>query len=77
MYQQFDTPTIPTSKNCMLLKSCHYFSGNYTQEASLTRQRYSERTGQAAAAARAALSLASRDLYRCDPPVHEEGRTDC
>ncbi|KOB66538.1 Uncharacterized protein OBRU01_21101 [Operophtera brumata] len=52
-----------------------YGKGNYTQEASLTRQRYSERTGQAAAAARAALSLASRDLYRCDPSVHEEGVT--
>ncbi|XP_035439759.1 uncharacterized protein LOC118269000 isoform X1 [Spodoptera frugiperda] len=47
-----------------------YGRGNFTQEASLTRQRYSERTGQTATAARAALAMSKRDLYRCDPPVH-------
>ncbi|KAJ8731650.1 hypothetical protein PYW07_004814 [Mythimna separata] len=47
-----------------------YGRGNFTQEASLTRQRYAERTGQTATAARAALASAKRDLYRCDPPVH-------
>ncbi|KAH9634564.1 hypothetical protein HF086_006189 [Spodoptera exigua] len=45
-------------------------NGNFTQEASLTRQRYSERTGQTATAARSALAMSKRDLYRCDPPVH-------
>ncbi|XP_026734290.1 uncharacterized protein LOC113498483 isoform X2 [Trichoplusia ni] len=44
-----------------------YGRGNFTQEASLTRQRYAERTGQTATAARAALSRANRKLYRCDP----------
>ncbi|XP_038209829.1 uncharacterized protein LOC119830767 isoform X1 [Zerene cesonia] len=52
-----------------------YGKGNFTQEASLTRQRYSERTARTAAAARAALSMARRDLYRCDPPEHKEGET--
>ncbi|XP_047030371.1 uncharacterized protein LOC124637773 isoform X1 [Helicoverpa zea] len=52
-----------------------YGRGNFTQEASLTRQRYSERTGQTASAARAALAMAKRDLYRCDPPVHTSGAT--
>nr|XP_021194432.2 uncharacterized protein LOC110379212 isoform X1 [Helicoverpa armigera] len=52
-----------------------YGRGNFTQEASLTRQRYSERTGQTASAARAALAMAKRDLYRCDPPVHSSGVT--
>ncbi|CAH0751220.1 unnamed protein product [Diatraea saccharalis] len=52
-----------------------YGKGNFTQEASLTRQRYGERTAETAAAARAALSLAKRDLYRCDPPQHKEGET--
>ncbi|KAM3962598.1 uncharacterized protein ACR2FA_003224 [Aphomia sociella] len=52
-----------------------YGKGNFTQEASLTRQRYGQRTNQTAAAARAALSLAKRDLYRCDPPRHIEGVT--
>ncbi|XP_028172666.1 uncharacterized protein LOC114361723 isoform X2 [Ostrinia furnacalis] len=52
-----------------------YGRGNYTQEASLTRQRYGERTALTAAAARAALAMASRDLYRCDPPEHKEGET--
>ncbi|CAH2981054.1 unnamed protein product [Chilo suppressalis] len=52
-----------------------YGKGNFTQEASLTRQRYSERTAQTAAAARAALSVAKRDLHRCDPPQHKEGET--
>ncbi|KAL0839140.1 hypothetical protein ABMA28_017111 [Loxostege sticticalis] len=52
-----------------------YGKGNYTQEASLTRQRYGERTAQTAAAARAALAMAKRDLYRCDPPQHIEGET--
>ncbi|XP_049694401.2 uncharacterized protein LOC110379212 isoform X3 [Helicoverpa armigera] len=52
-----------------------YGRGNFTQEASLTRQRYSERTGQTASAARAALAMAKRDLYRCDPPVHTSGVT--
>ncbi|CAH1638020.1 unnamed protein product [Spodoptera littoralis] len=47
-----------------------YGRGNFTQEASLTRQRYSERTGQTATAARAALAMSKRDLYRCDPAVH-------
>ncbi|XP_075978438.1 uncharacterized protein LOC142978054 isoform X4 [Anticarsia gemmatalis] len=44
-----------------------YGRGNFTQEASLTRQRYAERTGQTATAARAALAMAKRDLYRCQP----------
>ncbi|CAH0585948.1 unnamed protein product [Chrysodeixis includens] len=44
-----------------------YGRGNFTQEASLTRQRYAERTGQTATAARAALARANRKLYRCDP----------
>ncbi|XP_026760961.2 uncharacterized protein LOC113519932 isoform X1 [Galleria mellonella] len=52
-----------------------YGRGNFTQEASLTRQRYGQRTNQTAAAARAALSQAKRDLYRCDPPQHIEGET--
>ncbi|XP_011558082.3 uncharacterized protein LOC105388803 isoform X2 [Plutella xylostella] len=52
-----------------------YGKGNFTQEASLTRQRYSERSTQTAAAARAALAMASRDLHRCDPPAHVEGQT--
>ncbi|XP_053609789.1 uncharacterized protein orion isoform X2 [Plodia interpunctella] len=52
-----------------------YGKGNFTQEASLTRQRYGQRTNQTAAAARAALSLAKRDLHRCDPEVHKEGVT--
>lgn len=50
-----------------------YFSGNFTQEASLTRQRYAERTGQTATAARAALSRANRKLYRCDPQEYTKG----
>ncbi|XP_050675769.1 uncharacterized protein LOC126972772 isoform X2 [Leptidea sinapis] len=57
----------------MLLKI--YGKGNYTQEASLTRERYVERTARTAAAARSALAMASRDLYRCDPPEHKEGET--
>ncbi|XP_045498675.1 uncharacterized protein LOC123696512 isoform X3 [Colias croceus] len=52
-----------------------YGKGNFTQEASLTRQRYGERTARTAAAARSALSMARRDLYRCDPPEHKEGET--
>ncbi|CAH2255105.1 jg7232 [Pararge aegeria aegeria] len=48
-----------------------YGKGNFTQEASLTRQRYGERTSRTAAAARAALAIARRDLYRCDPPEHK------
>ncbi|XP_013194460.1 uncharacterized protein LOC106138026 isoform X3 [Amyelois transitella] len=52
-----------------------YGKGNFTQEASLTRQRYGQRTNQTAAAARAALSLAKRDLHRCDPAAHKEGVT--
>ncbi|XP_049872981.1 uncharacterized protein LOC126371706 isoform X4 [Pectinophora gossypiella] len=52
-----------------------YGKGNFTQEASLTRTRYGERTSQTAAAARAALVLAQRDLYRCDPPHHKLGET--
>ncbi|KAI5639122.1 hypothetical protein NE865_08322 [Phthorimaea operculella] len=52
-----------------------YGKGNFTQEASLTRTRYGERTAQTATAARAALAMARRDLYRCDPPVHKEGET--
>ncbi|XP_037294330.1 uncharacterized protein LOC115442913 isoform X3 [Manduca sexta] len=52
-----------------------YGKGNFTQEASLTRQRYSQRTAQAAAVAKSALSEASRDLYMCDPPMHIEGST--
>lgn len=48
--------------------------GNFTQEASLTRQRYGERTSRTAAAARAALAMARRDLYRCDPPQHKLGK---
>ncbi|CAH2255101.1 jg7232 [Pararge aegeria aegeria] len=52
-----------------------YGKGNFTQEASLTRQRYGERTSRTAAAARAALAIARRDLYRCDPPEHKIGET--
>ncbi|XP_023948445.2 uncharacterized protein LOC112053291 isoform X3 [Bicyclus anynana] len=52
-----------------------YGKGNFTQEASLTRQRYGERTSRTAAAARAALAMARRDLYRCDPPQHKLGET--
>ncbi|CAG9562205.1 unnamed protein product [Danaus chrysippus] len=52
-----------------------YGKGNFTQEASLTRQRYGERTSRTAAAARSALAMAKRDLYRCDPPQHKEGET--
>nr|XP_032517092.1 uncharacterized protein LOC116769964 isoform X2 [Danaus plexippus plexippus] len=52
-----------------------YGKGNFTQEASLTRQRYSERTSRTAAAARSALAMAKRDLYRCDPQQHKEGET--
>ncbi|CAB3261053.1 unnamed protein product [Arctia plantaginis] len=47
-----------------------YGRGNFTQEASLTRQRYAERTGQTATAARAALASAKRDLYKCEPSVY-------
>ncbi|XP_026327754.1 uncharacterized protein LOC113236030 isoform X3 [Hyposmocoma kahamanoa] len=52
-----------------------YGKGNFTQEASLTRQRYTERTAQTATAARSALFMAKRDLYRCDPAIHQEGET--
>ncbi|XP_059061468.1 uncharacterized protein LOC131854370 isoform X3 [Achroia grisella] len=52
-----------------------YGKGNFTQEANLTRQRYGQRTNQTAAAARAALSQARRDLYKCDPQKHIEGET--
>nr|BAM19671.1 conserved hypothetical protein [Papilio xuthus] len=52
-----------------------YGKGNFTQEASLTRQRYGERSARTATAAKAALAMARRDVYRCDPPVHKEGET--
>ncbi|XP_068633247.1 uncharacterized protein orion isoform X3 [Battus philenor] len=52
-----------------------YGKGNFTQEASLTRQRYGERSARTATAAKAALAVARRDLYRCDPPIHKEGET--
>ncbi|CAF4907893.1 unnamed protein product [Pieris macdunnoughi] len=52
-----------------------YGKGNFTQEASLTRQRYTERTARTATAAKAALAMAQRDLYRCDPPQHVKGET--
>ncbi|CAK1579900.1 unnamed protein product [Parnassius mnemosyne] len=52
-----------------------YGKGNFTQEASLTRQRYGERSARTASAAKAALAMARRDLYRCDPPIHKEGET--
>ncbi|XP_062525581.1 uncharacterized protein LOC101735738 isoform X4 [Bombyx mori] len=57
----------------MLLKL--YGKGNFSQEASLTRERYGQRTTQAANVVRGVLSSASRDLYRCDPIQHEEGKT--
>ncbi|CAH0715851.1 unnamed protein product, partial [Brenthis ino] len=52
-----------------------YGKGNYTQEASLTRRRYGERTTKTAAAARSALAMARRDMYRCDPSEHKRGET--
>ncbi|XP_013143941.1 PREDICTED: uncharacterized protein LOC106107598 isoform X2 [Papilio polytes] len=52
-----------------------YGKGNFTQEASLTRSRYGERSARTATAAKAALAMARRDLYRCDPPIHKEGET--
>ncbi|CAH2048299.1 unnamed protein product, partial [Iphiclides podalirius] len=52
-----------------------YGKGNFTQEASLTRQRYGERSARTATAAKNALAMARRDLYRCDPPAHKEGET--
>ncbi|GBP21654.1 hypothetical protein EVAR_16200_1 [Eumeta japonica] len=52
-----------------------YGKGNFTQEASLTRKRYDERTAKTALAARAAMASAGRDVYTCDPPHHEEGTT--
>ncbi|XP_072948872.1 uncharacterized protein orion isoform X1 [Epargyreus clarus] len=52
-----------------------YGKGNFTQEASLTRQRYADRSAKTAAAARDALVMARRDVYRCDPPIHKEGET--
>ncbi|XP_063536055.1 uncharacterized protein LOC134745886 isoform X3 [Cydia strobilella] len=52
-----------------------YGKGNYTEEASLTRQRYAERTEKTAAAAKAALAMSKRGVYRCDPAQHKEGET--
>ncbi|CAK1554539.1 unnamed protein product [Leptosia nina] len=52
-----------------------YGKGNFTQEASLTRQRYTERVVRTAVAAKDALSMAKRDLYRCDPAEHAKGVT--
>ncbi|XP_063384297.1 uncharacterized protein LOC134670393 isoform X1 [Cydia fagiglandana] len=52
-----------------------YGKGNYTEEASLTRQRYAERTEKTAAAAKAALAMSKRGVYRCDPTQHKEGET--
>ncbi|XP_073957027.1 chemokine-like protein orion isoform X2 [Choristoneura fumiferana] len=57
----------------MLLKI--YGKGNFTEEASLTRQRYAERSSRTAAAARSAMAMARRGLYRCDPVQHKEGET--
>ncbi|XP_041979506.1 uncharacterized protein LOC121733355 isoform X3 [Aricia agestis] len=52
-----------------------YARGNYSQEANLTRKRYAERTARTAALARSALTMARRDVYRCNPDNHVAGET--
>lgn len=50
-------------------------AGNFTLETQLMRKRYEERLIATADAARAAMEKASRELWICDPDIHEEGTT--
>ncbi|GLG92569.1 Uncharacterized protein GBIM_00223 [Gryllus bimaculatus] len=52
-----------------------YNKGNFTQEATLLRDSFEERTRRQVEAVRAAMGSASRALWRCDPRVHQEGDT--
>lgn len=52
-----------------------YKKGNFTVEAELMQERYEERTAQKVAAVKDAMSIAERDMWRCDPREHREGET--
>ncbi|KAM3962659.1 uncharacterized protein ACR2FA_003285 [Aphomia sociella] len=62
-----------TQFSWMLLKI--YRAGNITEEAIQTRARHRQGAIHMAKATRRALTLAKRELYRCDPIEHVEGKT--
>lgn len=50
------------------------YVGNFTNQATLMRQKYQERATQTADAAKAAMQKASRHLWKCDPKFHVRGK---
>lgn len=48
------------------------FTGNFTTEAQIMRDRFEERTNKVIEVVRGAMSKASRELWNCDPKKHEK-----
>lgn len=49
-------------------------AGNFTEEMELLKQQYAVRTSETIRAVKTAMTLAPRDIWKCDPANHVPGR---
>ncbi|KAM7350446.1 uncharacterized protein ACRADG_009033 isoform 2-T2 [Cochliomyia hominivorax] len=57
----------------MILRA--YGKGNFTQEAQIMRNNYEKRTQKTIRLLREVVQKADRQIWRCDPDIHVEGKT--
>ncbi|XP_022907955.2 uncharacterized protein [Onthophagus taurus] len=80
LYNLYNTISLTEIKGFAMIQFSYillkmYGKGNYTTESQLEREQFIERGLNTAAKMDEVMARTSRDLWRCDPEIQEEGKT--